>query len=157
MKKKKNSIIASVGDIFAIPIGENKHGYGQIVGEGYTKTYVIYDIVSEAHPELNKITSSKIIFLTHTVDVPIEDGDWILLGNAEIPTNINFPKYKVDTPDGYYVTDYRGELISPASEEEISNLGTRKSISPSILEDAVKAKYGFGEWYKYLDNLIYNN
>lgn len=37
-----------------------------------------------------------------------------------------------------------------------SNIGCNlSSISPAIVEDAVKAKFGDGEWYPYLDKLLY--
>ncbi|MFC5528060.1 Imm26 family immunity protein [Cohnella yongneupensis] len=146
----------SIGDVFAIPLSANQYAYGQVVGEGNPKTYVIYDITANQHPSLHEVTSKKIIFFTHTVDVPIEDGDWILLGNVMIPDNIRFPEYIVDTLKGYYVTSYMGDVLRPANDYERANLGTRKSVSPSILEDAVKAQYGYETWYTYLDKLKYS-
>jgi hypothetical protein len=157
VKKKKIPVIVSLGDVFAIPIGNSKFGYGQVVGEGNPKTYVIYDVLADSHPELTKIITMEILFFAHTVDVLIEDGEWLLLGNQEVPSKIKFPDYVVDTPKGYYVTDFKGDLLRPANDSEVEKLQTRKSISPSIVEDAVKARYGFEEWYPYLDKLKYNN
>lgn len=154
-RRKKSEIAVTIGDVFAIPLGENKFGYGQVVGGGHPKAYIIYDVTAVTHPEINDIVSSKIVFFTHTVDVPIEEGDWILIGNTDVPYGILFPEYVVDTPNGYYVTDFKGNLIRHATENEKEILNTRKSISPAILEDAVKAQYGFEEWYPYLEKLKY--
>jgi ribosomal protein S17 len=154
-RRKKSEIQVAIGDVFAIPLREDKFSYGQVVGGGNPKTFVIYDITSEIHPEVNDIVNRRIIILTHTVDVAIEDGDWILIGKSEVPNGIVFPQYLVDTPEGYYITNFEGQLLRPATEHEKENLSTRKSISPSILEDAVKAQYGIEESYPYLDNLKY--
>ena len=155
MSKKRNKMKAEIGDVFAISLDKFSYGYGQVVGEGNPRTYIIFDLISNNHPEINNILSSPIAFIANTVDVPIEDGDWIVIGNMQIPKELHLPFYKMNTQEGYYLTSSSGEMIRLATPEEIEMLENRKSISPSILEDAIKAKYGFGEWYQYLDNLIY--
>ena len=156
VSKKEINFQITIGDVFAIPLGNGKYGYGQIVGGGQPKTYVIYDITADKHPDVNDIVSKKIIFFTHTVDVQIEDGVWHLIGKIEVPENIRFPEYIVDTPNGYFVTNFEGELLRPANPSEKELLKTRKSVSPSIIEDAIKAQYGIEEWYPYLENIKYN-
>lgn len=155
VRRKKTDIKVKVGDVFVIPLTENKFSYGQVIGVEDLKTYIIFDTTAESHPEIYDIVSKKIIFFAHTVDVSIEDGDWIIIGNSEIPEGIVFPEYVVDTSNGYYVTNFEGVLLRPATDIEKETLSTHKSISPSILEDAVKAYYGFEEWYPYLDKLKY--
>jgi hypothetical protein len=155
VNKKKTKIKVSVGDVFAIPLDGTKYSFGQVVCEGHPKAYVIYNVISDVHPDLKEIISNDIIYFTYTVDVAIEDGNWLLLGNIDVPHRIEFPNYIVDTNEGFFVTDHKGNLIRPANENEVKELDTQKSVSPSILEDAVKANYGFGEWYPYLDKLKY--
>ncbi|MFC5529513.1 Imm26 family immunity protein [Cohnella yongneupensis] len=155
VRKKKSGITVAIGDVFAIPLGENQFGYGQVVGGGHPKIYVIYHLLAESHPDINDIVSNKIIYFTHTVDVPIEDGDWVLIGNTDVPKGIVFPEYIVDTSSGYHVTDYQGNILRIATESEKENLNTHSSFSPSVLEKATKAHFGLGEWYPYFDKIKY--
>ncbi|MFC4766471.1 Imm26 family immunity protein [Effusibacillus consociatus] len=150
MKKKK--IIARTGDIFSIRIDEKRYSYGQIVADNW---YAIFDIVAEKNPPLDQITNRSIVFLVESVDVKIEDGLWQIIGNYSIPKHIHFPKFLVETLEGYMVIDHNGKILGPASEYEIKNLAGKKSYSPAVIEDAVKAKFGSEEWYSYLDNLVY--
>lgn len=48
-----------------------------------------------------------------------------------------------------------GQFIREATEKDVEKLSYLESISPVIVEDAVKYKFGNGEWYPYLENLIY--
>ncbi|WP_018130073.1 Imm26 family immunity protein [Effusibacillus pohliae] len=149
---KRKKIQTHVGDIFAIPVDEKRYSYGQIVSDNW---YAIFDILAEKHPPLDQITNRPIVFLVESVDVKIEDGDWEIIGNFSIPKDIRFPEFLVETLDGYMVIDYKGRTLRPASEYEIKNLSSKKSYSPVVIEDAVKAKFAFTEWYPYLDNLLY--
>lgn len=146
---------AKVGDVFAIPINDTMYAYGQIVGCGKPKCYVIYDIHGTQHPPISQIVKSPIVFLTHIVDIRIEDGVWMVLGNAPTPTHIIFPEYKVDTPNGYMITNYSGKILRHAKQEEVEKLNTRKSHSPVSLEKSVKDKFGDGEPYPYIKELLY--
>ncbi|OMC69162.1 hypothetical protein BK126_15470 [Paenibacillus sp. FSL H7-0326] len=65
MRKKK----VNIGDVFVIPLKENRYGYGQVVSFG--------------------------ILLVRSNLVYIEKGYWKVLGNAGVPSNINIPKYYI--------------------------------------------------------------
>lgn len=143
------------GDVFAVQIGNGKFVYGQIVANSNPKCYVIFDYVSETSPDLITLVNSKIVFLTYTVDVFIEDGDWKVIGNVEPPTTINFPEYIIETPKGSMVMDYMGKMIRHATQSDLKNLGIKNSVSPKVLEVAIRAKYGTGKWLPPLDMLLY--
>lgn len=150
-------IRAKIGDVFAVPIDEKTYGYGQIVAGGKPKCYVMYNIRSEEHPDINIITSSRIIFLAHTIDIRIEDGVWEVLGNYPVKQNIVLPEYKVDTPKGIMVTDYEGKLLRIATKEEEERLYTSKSHSPVAIEKSIKTWFGVGDPYPYIDELFYGH
>lgn len=141
-----------IGDIFTIRVDEKQYCFGQVIGN---ETLIIFDIVSENDPELDVISRSPIAFLAHIVDVKIEDGQWKVIGNTNIPNAIVFPEYKVETPSGVMVMNYKGEIIRPANELEITTLSSRKSYSPAVLEGAVKSKFVGLPWKPYYNELVY--
>nr|WP_209861297.1 Imm26 family immunity protein [Paenibacillus shirakamiensis] len=98
----------TAGDVFAISLGENKFVYGQAVLTTGLETIIIFDGLKGADPDLNEIIKSKIDFFAITVGIQIENVEWALVGNTEIPKGIHFPEFKVDTLDGYFVTDFTG-------------------------------------------------
>lgn len=104
---------------------------------------------------MEEIINKPILFFIQTVDTEIEDGNWIVIGNANIPNNIIFPKYITETLEGYEVLSHEGKVIGVADENQISTLKYLTSYSPRVLEDAVKARYGNGKWYLALDDLVY--
>jgi hypothetical protein len=155
MRSKRNR--PKVGEIFMIPIDNNYYSYGQIVTKGATSDcVVIYDILRQEHPSLDEITSCPIVFFAHTVDVRIVDGLWPVLGNAPVPKNIVFPKYKTETLDGYMILNHEGDIIKQeATESETEELNYLDSWSPESIEKAIVAKYGNAKWEPYYDELIY--
>ncbi len=118
---------------------------------------IIFDITSDKHPSLEKIINKPIIFFIHTVDTEIEDGIWSVIGNTNIPKNITFPKYITETLEGFEVLSHKGKVLGIANKNQISSLKHLTSYSPKVLEDAVKARYGDGEWYSELDKLLYSS
>lgn len=155
MSKKKHKV--NIGDVFYIKInGEDKYSYGQVISLGKTsECIIIFDIISNSHPDIEDIVKNPIIFLAQTVTVKIEDNEWGFLGNTSIPDQLTLPEYISDTLDGEVVLNYKGEIIRKATNEEVETLTKLKSCSPAIIEDVVNSKYGKEEWYPYLDNLLY--
>lgn len=155
-KMAKKIVKVNVGDIFAIRINAKMYSYGQVVTQGETDdSMIVYDITSEKHPTLEEIISRPIIFFINTMDMYIENGNWAIIGNAKVPKDLKFPKYIVETLSGYKVVSHTDEILGKANESQIRDLKFFTSYSPIVLEDAVKAKYGNGEWYAELDNLVY--
>jgi len=147
---------ANIGDIFAVSLENGKNVYGQIVANCKPKCYVIFDYESETHPDLMTLINSKIVILTYTVDVFIEDGIWKVIGNLKPPSNIKFPEYIIETSTGPKVMDYTGKMLREPTSSDLKSLGSKKSVSPKVLDLAIKAKFGTGEWYPTLDMLLYD-
>lgn len=153
----KNKHDVKIGDVFYVKInGEERYGYGQVVSLGGTSDcIVIFDKTSLNHPAIEEIVKNPIIFLAQTVSVKIEDGDWGILGNIDIPNDLTFPEYICETLNGKIILNHKGESVREASIDELGTLKTLKSCSPAIVEDAVNSKFGSEDWYPYLDNLLY--
>lgn len=149
-----------VGDVFAIPIDNERYSYGQIIAKGYgSDCYVIFDIVANEHPLLEQIPNNKVVFLTFTLHQKIAEGEWALLGNAPVNGDVRIPEFKVDVIENgvvrCMVSRYDGEILRYATEHDVKSLSTMQSYTPNVLESAVKAKYGIIPWRPYFDELIY--
>lgn len=155
MAKKK----VKVGDVFAVPIGKDKFGFGQVAIQGeYSDCIVIYDIVSEEYPPVDSIVTNNLVFLLQTVSSRIEDGCWPVLGNIKVPNNIKYPKYKEETEEGYMLIDTDGSILKEnASNKEVENLSELESWSPGIVEEALKAKYMGEDWDDDYNEILYKN
>ncbi|WP_349408754.1 Imm26 family immunity protein [Pseudalkalibacillus sp. SCS-8] len=153
-RRKKFKV--SIGDIFTIPFNQELKAIGQVVLQGATSdVFIIFDCIYKENEMLNKIQNQPILFMFNTIDTRLEDGEWQIIGNDRPPKNLALKNYISETLDGYVVLDAGGQIIRGATENDVKSLSNLSSISPEIVEDAVKAKFGNGEWYPYLDKLLY--
>ena len=154
---RRKKIKVSLGDLFTIPVNNELMTIGQVVYKGSTSdVYTIYDYVYKQGESINDVTNSSILFIVNTVDTKLEDSEWKVVGNKKIPEALILPTYIAETLYGFVVLDAGGKIIRHATENDVKCLSTLRSVSPVILEDAVKAKFGNEEWYPYLDNLLYS-
>jgi hypothetical protein len=154
---RKKKINVKAGDVFSITVDNKKKAFGQVVHQGSTSDcIIIFDITDTEIPSLQMITESPIVFLAYTIDNKLEDGDWEIIGNYNIPNDLSFPNNIIETLEGSIVIDINRNVLRKATKDDIANLKPPKSYSPAVIEHAVKAKFGDEEWYPYLDNLIYN-
>lgn len=153
---RKKKIKVSLGDVFAIPVNGNTYSYGQLVYRGATSdVFIIFDMATEQSKSLKEIVKSPILFMVNSVDIKLEDGEWLILGKEEIPESLSLKNYIAETLDGYVVLDPGGKGIREATEADIKNLTTLTSYSPFVIERAIQARFGDGEWEDYLDELLY--
>ncbi len=152
MKKKIKS--TNIGDVFRIEVKDKLYCFGQIVFKGtLSDTIIIFDKISSCNLALNEIINNQIIFYVNTVDEFITNGRWVLIGRTCLPDNLNYKEYITDSNK---VLSQEGIVIRTASTYDTKVLKSYISFSPIVVEDAVKAKYGFEDWYPALDELVYN-
>lgn len=145
----------NVGDVFSIPVGDERVGYGQIVarwsGSGGHFYFAVYDVVDPAAevPDLESIVSSPLVFLALSMDALLVHEHWLLVGHHEIDeAAIPWPAYKegVSPPGTFDVVDHTGTRRRRASEDEIESLPFRKVVAPIRIEKALRALHGEGLW-----------
>ena len=137
-----------IGDVFAIPVGDHKLCYGQIVAKSDPIYYMIaFDVLCPDTMPLNiqAIVGSPILFLGNFFDSLIKNKDWKIVGNiqprlGEIP----FPAYRVQIQGKTYAESWDGEYRRLATDEEARLLDNPANFGPVWLEDALKAHFGFG-------------
>jgi hypothetical protein len=128
-------IKVKVGDVFAIPLGNGEYGFSQIIDDIFQQCYVIYDYKSQVFPDPKEIVKYKILVLTYTVDVFIQDRRWPLVGNATPSSDVIFPEYIIGSSENERVMDHHGKTIRKATEEDKKKLTHMTSVSPALLEN----------------------
>lgn len=159
---RKRRIKINIGDIVAIPVSSDKYCYAQLVdGDVMLGCFLIFDGIYEEHPILNKIISNSILLLAFTNGQGIVENVWKIIGNTSIPDNVQIPIFKVDYMENgiirTMVTDFKGDFLYIATEDETKKLKNMKSCTPGIVEDAIKAKYGMIPWNDSYNWLLYEN
>lgn len=150
--KEHHHFNAREGDVFQLPIDENRVGYGQVVGS--RPSTLLVAIFKELHPcstapHLTQIASGEVAFLAETFDAKVWNGDWPIVGNAAPDhVRIPFPTYKVTIgrATDWYVESYDTSQRRPAKPWEIDSLMLRNVVSPIRLEKALQALHGIGHW-----------
>ncbi len=143
-----------VGDIFTIPLGNGEFGFGQVITE-YKKSsgsfmIGVFNFKSNQIEKvsLEQICNSELVFLGFTFDAKLYHKDWLIIGVYlnNIP-NIILPYYKLGLkPDDIYITDYKGDIVRIATDNEFSQLSYKTEIAPIRYENALKAFYNLQEW-----------
>lgn len=142
LSKQKPTKI-SKGTLVAIPVSNGKFTLSQVYYPGITFYIVVYDGLWELK-ELPYAPRTKTILASWTNDAEIYRGRWIVVGEASFEASVPEPEYKVLVGGEEMVESFDGKFRrSQRSPDRL--LQNRKSRSPLLLEDAVRAFYGLGE------------
>ncbi|CEH33436.1 DUF2750 domain-containing protein [Romboutsia lituseburensis] len=142
------------GDIFTIEIKEGLYSYGQVIDKEYN-LYLIYDILGDENKSIEEVIKSPKMLLTRSFNYSFRDGDWKIVGNAQIPEDLNIPMFKMGVDSKYHVVNYKWDVIRKATREEGYLLHYVDEISPGGLEEAIMAKYEMAEWNYNYDYMLY--
>ncbi|BFO67000.1 Imm26 family immunity protein [Chryseobacterium sp. KCF3-3] len=140
------------GDIFAIPLGNNEFGIGQIINFPKTSDAFIVIIFDRKIDDLEKyadlkIEDLKIIFLGYTFDAKLYYKDWLIIGNyMDNITSIHLPFFKLGTSDDARLVDYKSKVLKHIDESQFNKLTYKSEIAPIRFENALKAHFGLQEW-----------
>jgi hypothetical protein len=141
-----------IGDVFTVPIDDQRSGIGQVVGTYGKDAYflAIFDVVATASDErlLDGVVKSRVLFLALSMDAKLAAGHWTVVGRQPVPSKMPLPAFKesVGSPGNYEVVNYDGTLRRPATSAEVDLLPNRKVVAPVRLEKALRAKHGIGPW-----------
>jgi hypothetical protein len=140
-----------VGDVFVIPIDDNRVGVGQAVamyGEDSYYLAIFEPTIDRDLGELDSAIDGPILFLALTFDAKVWAGDWPVVGTRPVRPDMPLPAYKqmVGVPDRFDVVDYSGQRRRPARGTEAVWLSNRFSVAPIRLERALRAVHGVEPW-----------
>ncbi len=83
---RKKSIRRRVGDIFAINLGDNSIGFGQVLNDPFM---AFFDLKSDSIPDPERVVSSPVAFRICVVDDGIKSGEWRILGNLPLSEELS--------------------------------------------------------------------
>src|SRR3989442_10977435 len=109
----------SVGDVFSLPIDEDRVGLGQIVATYGKDAYyfAVFDAVSAPDSiDVDVVLDHRVIFLMLSLDAKLAAGHWRVVGNRPVRPDMPLPAFKeaVGGPERIDVVDYSGERRRPA-------------------------------------------
>lgn len=143
-----------VGDIFTIPLDADRVGYGQIVDTwGGSGGHFYFAVFAEAYtrdvaPPIDDVVAGDIALLALSMDALLHHGHWEVVGHREVDAGLlPWPAFKeAVSPDEFHVVDHTGQRRRPATVQETDELPFRSVVSPIVLERALQAIHGLGEW-----------
>jgi hypothetical protein len=141
-----------VGDVFLIPLSATSSAGGHVVAirekeELYVAVFGQKLRKDEVDPEVT--IAGDPVLLALTLDAKLFHGHWPIIGNLPIaPNRYPEPAFKVEYGyPGIMSIESRDQSVRRAATfDELKVLRYRSVASPIIIEDAIKAHFGIGEW-----------
>ncbi len=161
MTAKRSRPCLDLGDVFTIPLDDERVGYGQIVDRwgksGGHFYFAVFDGVhpADAEPDLDAVLAEPLALLGLSMDALLLHGHWRVVGHREVDTAaVPWPAYKEGvSPRVFDVVDYTGQRRRRATPEEAEALPFRAVVAPIVIEDALKALHGLKNWNPAYDKL----
>lgn len=146
---------AKLGDVFLLPLDEQRSGIGQIAGDWNGELYVVvYDklVSSDALPI--DLVGIPLLLAALTLDAKFYHGDWRIVGNLqESLGSIPQPWFKVSHGPKFFIESRDRSSTRPATALEAAKLRLRTVVAPVRVESAFKAMHGIGDWNSRYDHL----
>lgn len=151
---RKKGRVGRVGDVFLIPLDNERVGIGQIIAmyRG-NDSHLYFAMFSRAYsrrhlPQLPEAVQDEMAFLALSLDGQIWRGEWEIIGNVPVdPASFPLPAWKeFHYPNTTYVMDYTGSLKKQIDPAEAESLPNEKVVAPARLENALRALHGIGPW-----------
>lgn len=136
-----------IGDYFSIPLNDGRFGIGLIVQKVSPALYIG---ALKAVFEREEVFDPSVLedpqdfgFFGCFFDSKIKNGDWKILGNRPVNSEI-FPKpyLKIKRGDNYEVETIDKKYVRRATGEDILRFENPSNKAPKILENAINAFYG---------------
>ena len=152
----------NVGEVFSIPVDNERVGYGQIVApyreSGGYFYFAVFDGVypRDQEPDLAAVVAEPLVFLALSMDSLLVHGHWQVVGRQEVDASkIPWPAYKegVTPPGTFDIVDYTGQRRRRANDDEAESLPFRTVVAPIRVEKALRALHGTEPWDDVYDAL----
>jgi hypothetical protein len=147
-------IQAKVGDVFLVPLDDRSWACGQIVSAWNDELYlaIFGQKVEDRSVDVRSAIDQEPALLVLTLDAKFWHGDWPIIGNVrENLADFPQPAFKVRQSGVVYVESRDRAISRPASPSEVEILRYRNVSSPAVIEEAIHAYFGIGEWNPHFD------
>jgi hypothetical protein len=151
----RKQVDLQVGDVFTLPIDDERVGYGQIMapwgGSGGQFYFGIFDRVYPRHDslDLDAVVVEPLVLLALSLDALLLRGHWGVVGRRQVDSgDVPWPAYKeaVSPPGTFDVVDYTGQRRRRATEGEAERLPFRTVVAPIRVEKALRALNELEPW-----------
>ncbi|MDF1836101.1 MAG: Imm26 family immunity protein [Alteraurantiacibacter sp. bin_em_oilr2.035] len=147
-------IQVNVGDVFLIPLDDENWVLGQLVSDYKGELYVsiFSQKVATQDVDAKSVIGQSPIFLALTLDAKLFHGDWPIVGNVQ-DNLVDFPQpaFKVRQSGVVYIESRDRTISRQATPTEAEILRYRSVSSPAMIEKAVQAHFGLGDWASHYD------
>lgn len=142
----KSSPIIARGSVLAIPLKKNDWALGYVISPG-TNFYIGFSVDRFREPlNADDIIGKDLKIFSWTNDAEVFRGNWKNLGISEPRDDIKLPEYKVFVNGVEMIESFDGENLRIPDKITDSMLAFRKVRSPLLVQDAVQAVFGLGDW-----------
>ena len=136
-----------MGDLFAIPVPDGRHGHGQVIIAGTPFYAVIFAGLYDRQPEFEELVGSDILLVGWTLNALLFHREWSVVGNRlPLFERIPFPSYKVLVDGTRQVHDFTGRSYRAATGKEWELLDNKTTVAPIRYQNALLAHHSFGKW-----------
>lgn len=148
--KSENSNIADPmiarGSVLAIPLDNNQWALGSVISPG-VNFFIGFCLDRFVDPiKADDIRGKNLKIFSWTNDAEVYRGNWKNLGVSEIIKNVTLPEYKIFVNGCEMVESFDQTYIRQFNPNIDENLKFRKIRSPLLVQDAVQAACGLGDW-----------
>lgn len=135
------------GDVFELPTPDGRFGYGLVVEGGGVPYVAILGKLHDSRPALDDLEGEEIALVGWTMDSWFHHGRWLVVGNLD-PDRLDVPRpnYIVGVEGEPKVTNFKGEVLGPPTNDEKGLLGYRGSRAPVGFQNAFLALHGYRDW-----------
>jgi hypothetical protein len=139
----------SAGDVFRISVDAGLVAYGQVISTEEFVHVVVFDGLYEAVEEhdLDDVLRAPVILYAWTDAELFRNGEWPIVAHtqAEAAPPVEFIEM-ADAPGQFQAVDWAGNVLRPASPDEVENAPFRSINSPESVQEAVEAWHGVRPW-----------
>ncbi len=143
-------VIPKVGDVFLIPLDDASAAGGHVVAirENEELYVAIMGHLLRRDEQNSEVAiAGEPILLTLSFDAKLSNGDWPIIGNlANFVHRYPHPAFKIKHLGIISIESRDRSVRRPATKDELDILQNRSVASPMIIEDAIRAYFGLGEW-----------
>ena len=141
-------MMARAGEVFAIPVDEERVGFGQVVPHPYAFYVIIFQRITERPVDVSlaELVQDEIALFGQTSDVSLEHGEWKVVGKVPDFQELPRPYYHVYREGKDVLEDFEGNYVRDATMEDTRYYESRTSHSPDLFAQALKALHGIDPW-----------
>lgn len=134
------------GSVLAIPLRDGDWALGSVISPGIN-FFIGFSIIRFRAPlNADDIIDKKLKMFSWTNDAEVYRGNWRNVGVSIPNDDIYLPEYRIFIDGVEMIESFDGEFLRRPDPVADSKLAFRTVRSPRLVQDAVQAAFGLGDW-----------